>query len=66
MNWRTVTIIICTAAYTSLWWAVAHFGWWWGGEHTPQTSFPAVGLVVVSTIGLLLCLITNACHHWDD
>ena len=66
MNWKIFTIILSTALYTSAWWALAYFGFWWGGEHTKETSFPGILPAVFGTMGVIAIICVNAVNNWND
>ena len=67
MSWKIFTIIFCTAAYTSMWWAVAMFGWFWGADPaTPHNGFPSFVPIFLATLILVIYWSCEAKDHWND
>jgi len=60
--WGTVGMILFWAAYTSLWWAVAKYGWHWGVTKESE-GFPAEAPIIIFTIivviAFVICYFSN-------
>ena len=58
---KTAITFVAGAAYSSLWWSVAMFGWFYG------TVVPIGVLLVAFTTFCLLAVSANwTVNHWDD